>query len=45
MLKCVDHVVPRTQSGRNSYRNLVSACLECNAQKGVRAAKDFPRWL
>jgi 5-methylcytosine-specific restriction endonuclease McrA len=44
-LKCVDHVVPRTQSGRNSYRNLVSACLECNAQKGERPAEDFLRWL
>ena len=31
--------------GRNSYRNLVSSCLECNSQKGERSAADFLRWL
>ena len=44
-LKCLDHVVPRVQLGRNSYRNLVSCCLECNSQKGERPASDFLRWL
>ena len=44
-VRCLDHVVPRAQSGRNSYRNLVSCCLECNSQKGERAAEDFLRWL
>jgi 5-methylcytosine-specific restriction endonuclease McrA len=43
--RCVDHVVPRAQLGRNSYRNLVSCCLECNSQKGARPAEDFLRWL
>jgi hypothetical protein len=31
--------------GRNSYRNLVSSCLECNSQKGERPAADFLRRL
>lgn len=44
-LKCLDHVVPRVQLGRNSYRNLVSSCVECNSQKGERPATDFLRWL
>jgi predicted DNA-binding transcriptional regulator len=44
-MQCLDHVVPRTQLGRNSYRNLVSCCLECNSQKGERRAGDFLRWL
>jgi hypothetical protein len=44
-VRCLDHVVPRAQLGRNSYRNLVSACLECNSQKGERRAEDFLRWL
>jgi HNH endonuclease len=44
-IRCVDHVVPLARSGRNSYRNLVSACLECNTQKGEKRAKDFLRWL
>ena len=44
-VKCLDHVVPLVQCGRNSYRNLVSCCLECNSQKGERPAADFLRSL
>jgi HNH endonuclease len=42
---CLDHVVPRVEFGRNSYRNLVSCCLECNSQKRERSAGDYVRWL
>jgi HNH endonuclease len=45
MVKCLDHVVPRAEHGRNSYRNLVSCCLECNTNKGERPARDFLRRL
>ena len=45
MVKCLDHVVPRAERGRNSYRNLVSCCLECNTNKGERKAEDFLRGL
>jgi 5-methylcytosine-specific restriction endonuclease McrA len=44
-LECLDHVVPRARVGCNSYRNLVSACMECNAQKGEQPADEFLRWL
>ena len=44
-VRCLDHVVPRVRFGRNSYRNLVSCCLECNTRKGDRAARDFLRTL
>jgi hypothetical protein len=44
-LECLDHVVPRARVGCNSYRNLVSAWMECNAQKGERPAEEFLRWL
>ena len=44
-MKCLDHVVPRANSGRNSYRNLVSSCLECNSRKGPCRADDFLRSL
>jgi len=37
--------VPQARLGRNSYRNLVSSCMECNAQKGEKAADDFLRRL
>jgi hypothetical protein len=44
-VKCLDHVVPRVRFGRNSYRNLVSCCIECNTRKCDRAARDFLRTL
>ena len=44
-VRCLDHVVPRARFGRNSYRNLVSCCLECNSLKGDRPAPDFLRTL
>jgi len=43
--RCLDHVVPRNQWGDNSYRNLVSCCLECNSRKGQCRADDFLRSL
>jgi hypothetical protein len=44
-VQCLDHVVPRVHLGRNSYRNLVSCCLDCNSQKGEKRADDFLRGL
>jgi 5-methylcytosine-specific restriction endonuclease McrA len=44
-VRCLDHVVPSVQSGPDSYRNLVSCCLECNSDKGEKPAQDFLRWL
>jgi hypothetical protein len=44
-VQCLDHVVPRARSGCNSYRNLVSSCIECNSQKGEKPADDFLRRL
>jgi 5-methylcytosine-specific restriction endonuclease McrA len=44
-VRCLDHVVPQARLGRNSYRNLVSSCMECNTQKGETAAADFLRRL
>ena len=43
--RCLDHVVPRVQFGLNSYRNLVSCCVECNSQKSGRPARDYLRGL
>ena len=42
---CLDHVVPRAKLGRNSYRNLVSCCDDCNSKKKDRPADEFLRWL
>ena len=43
--RCLDHVVPRARLGRNSYRNLVSCCDNCNAKKRDRPAEEFLRCL
>ncbi|HYL85044.1 MAG TPA: HNH endonuclease [Candidatus Angelobacter sp.] len=43
--RVLDHVVPQARGGNNSYRNLVSCCVECNSQKGETAADDFLRSL
>jgi 5-methylcytosine-specific restriction endonuclease McrA len=42
---CLDHVVPLAQSGSNSYRNLVSCCINCNSRKSDLPAADFLRQL
>lgn len=44
-MRCIDHVVARVRGGGNGYRNLVSACSECNSQKGEQPAEDYLRWL
>ena len=44
-VQCLDHVGPRVRLGRNSYRNLVSCCIECNTRKGDRPVPDFLRTL
>jgi 5-methylcytosine-specific restriction endonuclease McrA len=43
--RCLDHVVPQARSGQNSYRNLVSCCVECNWKKKDNAPGDFLREL
>src|SRR5205807_2025474 len=35
----------RAELGQNSYRNLVSCCLDCNSLKAERNAVEFVRWL
>lgn len=42
-LRCIDHVVPQVRCGPSSYRNLVSSCGDCNAQKGEEDAGSFLR--
>ena len=42
---CLDHVVPQARGGGNSYRNLVSCCVDCNSEKGERPAEGFLRGL
>lgn len=30
----IDHVIPRSKGGRSTWKNLVTACKQCNTKKG-----------
>ena len=36
----IDHVVPRSRGGSNSWENCVLACVRCNVKKGCRFLRD-----
>lgn len=36
----LDHVVPRSRGGRNSWENIVTACRECNSRKRDRTPEE-----
>lgn len=36
----VDHVVPRSRLGEDSWENLVTACVACNNRKGDRTPEE-----
>lgn len=36
----LDHIVPRSQGGENSWENIVCACIDCNVRKGGRTPKQ-----
>ena len=50
----IDHVLPRSRGGPDSWENLVTACRECNLRKGRRTPEEasmrllrqpfIPRW-
>ncbi|HHG85573.1 MAG TPA: HNH endonuclease [Bacteroidetes bacterium] len=36
----LDHVIPRSKGGRDSWHNLVTACQKCNTEKGDRTPEQ-----
>ena len=36
----IDHVVPKSKGGDDSWENLVAACLPCNNRKGNRSPEE-----
>lgn len=36
----LDHIVPRSQGGRHTWTNLVTACQSCNSRKGNRTPEE-----
>ncbi len=37
----IDHVQPKSRGGRDSWENLVAACLKCNNKKGDRTLSEI----
>jgi 5-methylcytosine-specific restriction endonuclease McrA len=37
----VDHVVPRSRGGQDSWLNLVACCIRCNGVKGDRTPEEM----
>ena len=50
-----DHIVPRSQGGKTTWTNIVTACIRCNLRKGSKPLHDVnfrllknpeePKWL
>lgn len=36
----IDHIVPRSRGGTDTWQNLVCACVECNIRKGNRLPRE-----
>ena len=36
----MDHVIPKSRGGKNTWENLVAACKKCNQKKGSRTTKE-----
>ena len=41
----LDHVVPQSNGGNNSYKNIVACCYDANSMKGSKNVDDFLRDL
>jgi len=37
----IDHVIPRSKGGKDSWRNLVTACADCNSHKSDNDVAEF----
>jgi 5-methylcytosine-specific restriction endonuclease McrA len=36
----IDHILPRSRGGRNTWKNTVAACTVCNQRKGDRTPAE-----
>jgi len=36
----IDHIIPRSRGGRNTWENLVCCCTKCNTKKGDSTPKE-----
>lgn len=38
----LDHVIPQSKGGKNTWDNLVASCIKCNSYKGNRMLASIP---
>ena len=36
----IDHVIPRSRGGKNTWRNMVTCCYRCNSYKGNKTPEE-----
>jgi 5-methylcytosine-specific restriction endonuclease McrA len=36
----IDHVIPKSRGGKNTWENLATCCFKCNSKKGDRTPKE-----
>ena len=36
----LDHVIPRSRGGQDTWENVTTACIRCNVRKGNRTPKE-----
>lgn len=36
----IDHIMPKSRGGKNTFENTVAACFECNNKKGDRTPRE-----
>ncbi|KAA6231849.1 HNH endonuclease [Chlorobium phaeovibrioides] len=36
----IDHIIPRSRGGEDSWENLITACRRCNSKKGSRTPRE-----
>ncbi len=41
----IDHVIPRSKGGQDTWENLVTACMPCNTHKGDKTPEEWGRPL
>jgi|TARA_R110000868_G_scaffold45913_9_gene152099 5-methylcytosine-specific restriction endonuclease McrA len=37
----IDHIIPRSRGGKNTWKNLVTCCSRCNVTKGDKTPKEW----
>jgi 5-methylcytosine-specific restriction endonuclease McrA len=36
----IDHVFPQSKGGRNTFKNTVTSCVDCNNRKGDKTLRE-----